>query len=192
LRDRYERAGGVSSPAFSLRFSGPVIVAGNAWCLHDDISEARKTWPDAPVIACNGAAREVKAIALYSRHPERFTEHPYDWIGRQRRKFGDGFTVHSSNIERNGAAAGVDYWWEDARGGGGSAWGARKTACLMGFDFAILCGAPLAKGNYVGQAPGLLMTRDSVINDLRQGILDEPEWFDGCCSMSGWTRDVLG
>ena len=104
MRDRYERAGGVSSPAFSLRFSGPVIVAGNAWCLHDDISEARKTWPDAPVIACNGAAREVKAIALYSRHPERFTEHPYDWIGRQRRKFGDGFTVHSSNIERNGAA----------------------------------------------------------------------------------------
>ena len=148
-------------------------------------------FPDAPAIAVNGAAREVEALALYSKHPERFVS--ARWMHHQRRKFGDGFTVHGSNVEKHGALPHVDHWWEDARGGGGSAWGARKLAWLMGFEPVVLCGCPLDAGVYVGNySLGGLMARGDVIGQLRAGIEAEPEWHEGAYSMSGWTRDFLG
>jgi hypothetical protein len=140
----------------------------------------------------NGAAGEVKAAALYSKHPERFVAPRFQWIARQRRRFGRDFTVHGSNIAKNGPMAHVTYWWQDARGGGGSAWGARKLAWLMGFDPVILCGCPLVPGNYTGHRLGELMTREDVIDNLRREIEAESEWHEGAYSTSGWTEKFLG
>lgn len=160
--------------------------------MHDDLERARRLYPDAPAIAVNDAAREVEAIALYSRHPQRFAEPPYGWIARQARKFGNGFTVHGSNKAAHGDLPDVNFWWEDARGLGGSAWGARKLAWLMGFDRVILCGCPLVPGNYTGHRLGMLMARAGVIDNLRAGIAAETEWHEGVYSMSGTTREILG
>lgn len=181
--------GGEISPPFS--FSGSCIVAGNAWCLHDDLAEARKIIGDVPVIAVNGASREVKAIALYSVHPQRFVELGCEWIRHQRRLFGEGFTVHSSNKSMHGDLPYVQYWWE-IPGGGGSAWGARKIAKLMGFSTVVLCGCPLLPGNYSGHRPGMNMTRDDIIAPYRQQIEMDTDWHDGCYSMSGWTKEFFG
>lgn len=178
---RPRQGGGQASPPYPLAHGGPCIVAGNAFCLHEDLERA----PRVPVIAVNGAAREVRAFALYSQHPERFVS--LRWIDRQRRGFGDGFTVHASE-----PMAHVDYCWRAVRKGGGSAWGARKLAWCMGFDPVILCGCPLEAGNYANHAPGQLMTKQKVIEELREQIAAETEWHEGACSMSGWTRDLLG
>ena len=125
-----------------------------------------------------------------SMHPGQFIN--LRWIANQKRLFGGGFTVHSTNMAENGQMFHVKHWWEDARGGGGSAWGARKVACFMGFDPVILCGAPLDAGGYAGHRLGGLMTREYVICDLRAGIEREPEWHKGACAVSGWTSRVLG
>lgn len=160
-------------------------MAGSAWCLHDDLARA----PDLPIIAINAASDEVRAFALYSCHPERFKARPWRWIDRQRRRFGDGFTVHGGRF-REGMPW-VQHWWGPSKGGG-SAWGARKMAFAMGFTEVILCGCPLDSGNYTGHKPGALMTRQNVIEDLRAGVAADTDWHKACYSMSGWTRDLLG
>lgn len=172
-------------------FSGPCIVAGNAWCLHDDLAAAREIIGDVPVIAVNGASREVKAIALYSVHPQRFIEHGFEWIRHQRRLFGEGFTVHSSNKPKHGDLPYVEYWWH-IPGGGGSAWGARKVARLIGFDTVVLCGCPLLPGNYTGYRPGMLMTKAEVTDQYAAEIASDTDWHEGAYSMSGKTREILG
>ena len=165
-------------------------MAGNAWCLEDDLARARAIYHDAPAIAVNGAAREVKAVALFSYHPERFIERGFEWARHQRRLFGDGFTIHGAKFVEG--CPHVGHWWEDARGGGGSAWGARKVAWLMGFDPVILVGCPLVPGNYAGHRPGQIMTRPEVIEPYRLEIESDKDWHEGAYSMSGATRDILG
>ena len=178
-----------------MHFSGPVIVAGNAWCLHDDLARARDIYGDVPVIAINGAAREVKAFALYSGHPDRFVANGHEWIRHQARLFGDDFTVHSAanDLSTRANCPFVDYWWDGtgvARGT--SAWAARKMAHFMGFNLVILCGSPLVCGGYTGYRPGLQMTKPEIIRRYCKIIKSEPEWHKGCLSMSGWTQELLG
>ena len=165
-------------------------MAGNAFCLHDDLARARTMYPDAPAIAVNGASREVRALALLSAHPERFVAPGYDWIRHQVRLFGPGFTVHGATWRPD--MPWVNHWWPDIIGGGGSAWGARKLAWLMGFEPVILCGCPLVPGNYANDKPGLIMTRLDVIEPYRREIAADTEWHEGCYSMSGFTRDLFG
>lgn len=176
-----------STPLYRVEHSGTVLVCGNAFCLSDDLERSRSFFPDAPIIAVNGASWEVKAFALFSQHPERFVQFGHEWIRRQR-KFHNDFTVHAFG---KGKLAYVDYWWSIKRGGG-SAWGARKVAHYMGFDTVILCGCPLEVGNYVNYRPGELMTHQVVINDLRRGIERDVVWHEGVLSMSGWTAELLG
>ncbi|KKM16830.1 hypothetical protein LCGC14_1681900 [marine sediment metagenome] len=182
---RTSRGGGLASPPYSFSHSGPVLVCGNAYNLHDDLERARQLYPDAAVIAINGAAGEVKACALYSKHPEKMPQ----WIKRQR-QFGEDFTVHGS--KHKPGCPWIDFWWEDARGGGGSAWGARKLATLMGFAPVILCGAPLDPGGYASSPIAKLMRREDVIDSFRQEIENDVEWHEGVYSMSGWTSELLG
>lgn len=165
-------------------------MAGNAWCLADDLARAWAIFPGAPVVAVNGASREVKALALFSAHPERFVERGYEWIRHQRRLFGDGFTVHGARQQPD--MPWVDHWWGPMPGGGGSAWGARKVARYMGFDPVILCGCPLTPGNYAGHRPGMAMTRLDVIEPYRREIAADVDWHEGVKSMSGWTREQFG
>ena len=174
----------MSVPPYPLEHSGPCIVAGNAWTFPDDLQRARKLFPDASIMAVNGAAREVKAFALVSQHPQNFTA--AEWVRHQRRLFGGGFTTHAPLPHPN-----VDYWW-DVRLAGGSAWVARKIASLMGFHPVVLVGCPMMSGNYTNHRPGLLMTKQSVVDELLRQIGTDKEWHDGCYSMSGRTRDILG
>jgi hypothetical protein len=187
---RTKRGNGEAWPKCAIRYSGPVFVAGNAWCLHDDIEEGRKIIGNAPVIAVNGASQEVKSIALFSYHPHRFIEKGCEWIRHQKRLFGTDFTVHASRQE-NGMPF-VDYWWEDARGGGGSAWGARKLAWLLGFETVVMVGCPLTPGNYSSFKPGMIMTRDDILDPYRREIESDKDWHIGCYSMSGWTKEFFG
>ena len=109
------------------------------------------------------------------------------WIQKQYR-FHEDFTVHGSAFHEN--MPWIDYWWESARGGGGSGWGARKLASLLGFSAVILCGMPLEPGNY---ASGLskLMKNPEIIDNLRREIESDVDWHEGVTSMSGWTREFL-
>ena len=168
------------------RQSGTCIVAGFAECLHEDLVKARTIFGEVPIIAVNAAAGEVKALILFSQHPEGFKTKR--WIEKQKR-FGEGFTVHARG---NGKFPWVDYWW-DTKGGGGSAWHARKVASMIGFERVILCGCPLGPGPYVGNhSIGGFMHRTDVVNDLFSQISADKEWHQGVYSMSGRTRDLLG
>lgn len=86
----------------------------------------------------------------------------------------------------------VNHWWPDARGGGGSAWGARKLAWLMGFDPVILVGCPLSPGNYAGHKPGNLMNDPKIVGQYASEIASDTDWHDGAHSMSGATMTILG
>jgi len=180
---------GSSSPPYPFSHSGTCIVSGYASCLHEDLRIAWDIFPNAGVIAVNAAAKEVKATALFSFHPEKFISSR--WIEHQK-KFGDEFTVHAMNRERHGDLSYVQYWWPPSHGGG-SAWGARKLAWLMGFDTVILCGCPMIAGPYVGNhGIGGFMTQEDVVENYRREIREDTEWHEGCFSMSGATRDILG
>lgn len=163
---------------------GPALVCGAAWCLHEDLKYARKTYPNASVIAVNGASGELKAQFLYSKHPSRMPQ----WIERQK-QFGNDFTVHGSKYQPN--MPWIQYWWSDARGGGGSAWGARKLATLLGFSPVILCGAPLDPGGYASSPIAKLMRRQDVIDRFREEIKADIDWHENVFSMSGWTKEFL-
>lgn len=185
-------AGGASLPPYTCTHSGPVLVCGNAWCLHDDVERARGIYPDAPIIAVNGASGNVKAFALFSLHPQKFP----GWIGLQKDKFGGDFTVHGcatgEKAQRNlRIMPFVDHWWE-ASAGGTSTWAARKMAHFMGFDLVVLCGMPLEKGGYQGGKLAKLFMKDEVIAHYRTLIMKDRRWHEGAVSMSGWTREILG
>ena len=187
-----ERGGFNANPPYSSRHSGPVLVCGNAWRLHEDLAEARKLFPQAPCIAINGAAKEVKAFALYSWHPHRFTKAPFSWIEKQRAYFGSGFSVHGARPYPD--MPWVEHWWHPTKkGGGGSAWGARKMAWLMGFETVVFCGCPLEPGPYVGNhgLGGFMMQADIVQTYVDQ-IKADKDWHEGARSMSGATRNILG
>ena len=177
-----------SSPPYKQKHSGPCIVAGSAACLYDDLSKARLKVGDVPVIAVNGAAKLVPAIAIYSKHPQRFIERR--WLEAQRFHFGRT-TVHA-DIKADTRPVCVDYWWTGLWGGGGSAWDARKLAASLGFSPVILCGCPMVAGPHVGGNFGSFMHCEDVVEGFRRQIEADTEWHDGVCSMSGWTRELLG
>ncbi len=167
------------------------LVAGSAECLHDDLAQARKIHPEAPIIAINGAARQVKAFALFSYHPDRFVIPGFDWIRHQRRLFGPDFTVHGARFMPD--MPWVEFWWSRARGGGSSAWGARKVAHLMGFKRIVLCGCPLTPGPYVcHHGLGGTMSQTAVVEKYKREIMEDIAWHEGVYSMSGWSREFLG
>jgi hypothetical protein len=165
-------------------FDRPVLVCGNAACLHDDLATVAHL--HAPVIAVNGAAAEVQALALYSKHTERMPR----WIGQQQR-FGKGFLVYAARADD--IYSWVDYWVPEVWGGGGSAWDARKLATHIGYGPVILCGCPMVVGPYVGNHNlNGFMHREDIVAGFRDDIAKDLLWHAGCYSMSGWTRDLLG
>jgi hypothetical protein len=183
-----------ASPPYPHRHSGPVLVCGNAFSLHDDLARARAIFgSDAPVIAVNQA--DIPAFALFSCHSSKMEP----WIATRRRHFpGVEFTVHATGKGEKLKAVRlacpwVDYWWSTvAKGGGTSSWGARKMAKLMGFDLVILCGAPLDHGTYANKKPAFDFMRPDVLKHYRGQVAADTEWHEGCKSMSGWTADLLG
>ena len=155
----------------------------------DDLSRARKIFPEAPIIAVNGAAKIVKAIALYSKHVDRFISRR--WLEAQKFHFGPT-TVHA-DVRSGPRLACVDYWWSGLWGGGGSAWDARKLAAALGFSPVILCGCPMVAGPHVGGLSfASFMHREDVVEGFIRDIKADTEWHKGVYSMSGATRDMFG
>ena len=152
------------------------IVAGNAASLHSDLKGL-----DYPIIAVNGASREVKAFALFTQHPDKFPK----WV-RYQQRFHQDFKVYSC-VESPHSIL------KDIPKGGGSAWGARKLATILGFDKVILCGCPMTPGPYVGNHNlGGFMHRKDIVDELFGQIKRDVDWHKGCISMSGRTKELLG
>ncbi len=184
------KKGGISVPPYPISHTGPVLVCGSAKCLFDDLEQATATFGPLPVIAVNGAAKIIPALAIYSKHPERFITRR--WLESQRLQFGDGASVHADNRAATHPKC-VEYWWEGLWGGGGSAWDARKLAVSLGFSKVILCGCPMIAGHHVGALGfGSFMHREDVVEVFRRDIEADIDWHEGAFSMSGWTRDLLG
>jgi hypothetical protein len=174
-----------------------VLVCGSAWCLIDDFARARMDYPDAPVIAVNGAAAHVKADFLFTLHPRKFG----GWIAAQRMRFGLGFTTHSSGSLGKLSKMGkpvrdyghlVQYWWPQARSAGSSGWAARILARLMGFDEVALCGVPISVGKYAGDKMARDWNREATVSHYQAAILRDADNHEGVYSMSGWTREIFG
>lgn len=186
------RWSGASVPLFPHRYSGPVLVCGNAYCLSDDLGRARELYPDAPAIAVNGASGNVKALALFTLHSTKMG----GWAELQRKKFGSGFTVHGVATAERAAELRtiqpwVEYWWHSSSRGT-STWAARKIATYMGFGPVILCGMPLQRGGYQNGKMAKFFQNDEAIALYRKMILTDPDWHKGVFSMSGWTRELFG
>lgn len=170
-------------------------MCGNAWCLADDLARARKIWPDAPVIAVNGAAEHLKALALFTQHPRKFPR----WIAQQRSRHGEGFTTHAAGkahvvtkLGKQPRMPWVDYWWDGVACGGTSGWGARRLARFLGFDLAILCGIPLETGGYFDGSISKVNRSEAAMKHYREQVLRDTDMHDGVVSLSGWTREVFG
>jgi len=164
-----------------------IIIAGNAWTLHKDLLKAKKLYGELPHIAVNGAATSIPAPYLFSQHPEHYISH--GWL-RKHKMINKYFEIYSNGDK--GDFPFVDHW-VDIPKGGGSGWGARKLATLLGYDLAILCGMPLEPGPYVGNHNlGGFMHIPNVVKDLQDYIAADKDWHEGCISMSGWTRELLG
>lgn len=186
---------GEASPAYETKHEGVALVCGHAFCFRDDLQKAREIYPTAPAIAVNGAAGELKAIALFTQHPLKFP----GWIKLQEDRFGAGFSTHAAGKRHIATKLGhkprheyVDYWWEGVAGGGTSVWGARKMAHFMGFDKIVLVGTPLIAGGYGDGKFSKLMQKDDVINNYRNYIVSDRDWHYNVISMSGWTREFFG
>ena len=177
------RTRGVSAPLYPFSHSGPVLICGNAWCLFEDLEKARKIFPEAPIIAVNGASRDIQAFMLVSQHAVNFKN--ARWAHFQQ-KFKHTFSIHSTVPDPL-----VQYVW-NLKHRGGSAWLARRIAGSIGFDQVVLCGCPMIPGNYVNYRPGVLMSKQKVVDDLFMQIEQDKDWHEGCYSMSGRTRDLLG
>jgi hypothetical protein len=188
-----------ASPPYPLAHSGTVLVCGFGPGFFEDLERARALRPDAQVIAINEACKAVRAFAIFTLHPEklrRFRE-------QQDLHFGKGhYTCHTGGKHCAKMAGNplLDYGWPAASGGGTSVWTAQKMARLMGFEERILVGAPLIHGNYADRSPAKgfregWQRRDGkgeVLANYRAFVERDTDWHEGCYSMSGFTREVLG
>lgn len=188
--------GAFAVPPYSCPHHGPVIVCGNAWCLFEDFQVATKLYPNAPVIAVNGAARNVRASFLFTQHPRKFPT----WISHQKARFWDKFTTHAAGKAHTKTNLGVkiedwpfvDYWWDGIATGGTSAWGARRLAAALGFEEVILCGVPLVPGGYAEGGFSKSNKSEETMWHYRSQIARDTDMHVGVSSMSGWTREFFG
>lgn len=187
--------GGASAPPYPHRHSGPVLVCGSAWTLANDLAWARSLFPEAPIIAVNGAAGETPCQHVFSQHPLNMPR----WLDWRKRRFVGGFEVHAAGERHRRNRLGkrpecpwVDYWWAGIASNGSSSWGARRLAKALGFDAVVLCGVPLTPGPYAYDDVSKLNRRQGVMDHYRAAILADTDYHEGTYSMSGWTRETFG
>lgn len=185
-------------PPYPHRHSGSVLVCGFGPGFYDDLDRAKQLRPGAAVIAVNEAVKAVDAFAFFTLHPEKIATR---WRPLRRQYFGTPIPVHSGgrSFEKRSHIPGVDYWWRQAAGGGTSVWAAARMAKLMGFEERILVGAPLEYGNYADGnfAKSFRQGRKrddgrDILQGYRDYVANDIDWHEGCYSLSGFTRQVLG
>jgi len=176
---------------------GLAIVCGGAWTVDDDYALALRRFPDATVIAVNGAAWRVRAHHLFSLHPKDFIDR--GWIQKQESRFGPGFKVNGARAKnkadqewRARENSYVDRWWPGVSTAGTSVWGGARLAKAMGHDRILLCGAPMQPGPYAHGGPAPAFLESDILEQYRSAIAADTEMHKVTRSMSGWTREILG
>lgn len=177
--------------------SSVAIICGSAWTADDDYALALRRFPDATVIAVNGAASRVRAHHLFSLHPKDFIDR--GWIQKQESRFGSGFKVHGARLTNKDDQEWrvreneyVDKWWPGVSTEGTSVWGGALLARAMHHDRILLCGAPMQPGPYVHGSRALAFLDDGILEQYRSAIAADTEMHKFTRSMSGWTREILG
>lgn len=180
-----------AEPPYPRRHAGPVIVAGTAWCLAEDMARARRVVSSAPVIGIRRTAMLMRCDFLFSLDRERLQEcraaHQSCW---QR-----DVETHSARPAAGHRAADypyVDYWWRGVHGSGSSAWAAAKMALFMGFERIVLVGAPLDVGPYADETGAPTFDKEQNISKMRAKVLRDKWLHPFVSSMSGWTKEHLG
>lgn len=186
-----------SAPGYPYRHSGSVVICGFGETLFDDLARVAKIKPDLPTIGVNKVSAYVKCFAIYSFHYDQ--AHLGIWVEWQKKKFGDGFTVHAPgnkeflpHNQRNYPY--VDYFWHASASRGSSAWCAVRMAKMMGFEEIILCGVPMQRLPYANKQPAWYFQsgRTNALDQFKKAIAEDTAHHPGVCSMSGWTREILG
>lgn len=182
------RKGGASVPPYLQRHSGTVLICGSAWCLDDDYERAKAIRPDATVIAINRTICKIPATIMVA----------IDRLNAQAWKENaccEGVTLHGGRFGARGgpeAYPWFDHWWPDHQRGGTSVQLAASIALVMGFDEAILCGAPLTQGPYFDGNDDWSDRTPETMEKYRDPWRQHEDLHPFVRSMSGWTKTFLG
>lgn len=181
-----------STPPYPHRYGGPCIIAGSAWCVHDDIKRAKEKRPEAPIITINRTAIAYDGLFMVAVDFKKCEP----WKAEAEKKWGKKIELHAGKPLGPGWPKGhkhIDYWWPKLQGGGGSStWVASKIALNIGFEEIIICGAPLEPGPYFDGSFGW---QDRTIKNME--MFREPWRRDKFMhpyvkGMSGFARELFG
>lgn len=190
-------------PEYPKRHAGPVLVAGSAPCLFDDVLRARLLHDDAPIMALNEAAAAMEhidhlVVGHYYKAPQFMALREERWPGRP------AYTGHACDEPGRIQVPCIDHWWTDAKGQATVAWVAVRIARAMGFEEIILCGCPLDTSGYWNDGQTHLEDEGTprvghdnshpTTRRYRERFEHYARTEPGAPvrSMSGWTRDLLG
>jgi hypothetical protein len=186
----------VCTPNYPTRHAGPVIVAGGAACLMDDLSQARALRPAAPVLAVNKVGSILQnVIGVVSAHGNLVDLYDVP----------DNVPFHEYPSDQRAPGPKhprVDYRWTGQTAAvGSSSLCAAVVALAIGFNEVLICGVPLEASGYMDGydlAPtefnvskrkngGLLRTRREAWERFRRS-----GFLPNVYSFSGATKDILG
>lgn len=172
-------------------YDGPIVIAGCAQCVWNDIADLPRMFRQAPVMAVND---------LIMHYPGRL-DHAYSndtpmldaWMAARRpeyvRRFG------KPEIHTCGSTREHNWPWP---GHGSSALNAVYTALAMGHSKVVLCGVPLDNQPHYWQAPWERANFEREVGTTVTGKMQywqnaADKIFNGRVrSMSGRTMELLG
>lgn len=185
-----------SVPTYPRVHTGPVIVLGSATSALEDLAAARKLFPRTPITAINfmykwapGCTHVCAAdvgffgLQLVARFPPP-----------------EGANRHAGCAKSYPlyAAPGRPYLWRGIKEGSSGMFAARVMRAI-GYGPVVLAGVRIDQSGHLdgyrpglhdpafkGSAPSVAMLRETWEDARERG------WLDGVCSMSGWTRELLG
>lgn len=190
--------------------SGTLLVVGSAPCLFADVERALKLRPMAALMLVNGAATAIEnAEHVLSGHSYKAEE----FAAARRSKFPQAppWRLHATITEKHRHEAGTVFpsvtdWWDKTYCHGATSIAKAVDLGLrgLGFDEAILCGAPMdGSGYFVGEGTQRIdchrigdpaMQKHRSIEGYRRKFRDTfaPKVKGKLFSMSGFTREIVG
>jgi hypothetical protein len=188
-----------------------LLVVGSAPCALDDLAKAKALYPDAEIMAVNGACTMVReAHHMLSGHTVKAEE----FVRERKRAFPDAPMprVHANTLLKNARQYArqypsvTDWWGPEMSSGATSAGKAALIGIRMGFYPIILCGCPMdGSGYHPGDAKvkhdaSCARVGDPTKQDRRMiksyhekmAALAKTDFKDRVYSMSGFTKMHLG
>lgn len=184
---------------YPYKHAGSAILCGTAPSLFEDLEEARRLRPDAPILGVTTMARLVPEVEhIWTQHG--------DEAGRLRDMAKRKIYVHARAKNYKGVPANVeecDFLWPELNWVGGSSGfaGAMWASHGLGFTEVIMCGIPISVDE-LGYVESLPLTPErfaighnygSTVGWQRQILgFKERGLTKAVRSMSGWTKEVFG